>query len=195
MERTVLTTQFRGGGAQVVEVAPARWVASYSTHPLQHEAHGRVCAWWDARRGGLESFYAHDPARPYPIRYGAGLLSLETVGGLAFTGAGAVTGLTATTITMTGLPAGLQLVAGDYIGLVQSGLRGLHRLTSDVTASGVGVATATVEPPVVTNVFTTSATYNLVRPVCIMVADPASWGGEFGLITGQVSFGGQQRVM
>lgn len=51
-------------------------------------------------------------------------------------------------LTLGGLPAGLRLSAGDYIGFIYSGRQAHHMLTSSAVASGAGAATVDVVPSV-----------------------------------------------
>ncbi|WP_342640941.1 hypothetical protein [Rhodoligotrophos ferricapiens] len=170
--RTTLATPFRGGGGQVAEVGPARWVATYTTQTLDLIQLGAFQAWLDDRRGGLEPFLGHDPLRPLPVQYLASGLPATTSAGNPFAGTGAVTALTATTIRMAGLPANFQFRAGDYVSIVEGAKRGLFRVAADLLGASNGIATVTVQPDVPLNIFTTAATYSLIKAACLMVIDP-----------------------
>lgn len=193
--RVVATTPFRDGGGQVVELGTARWRIELTTNGLKEREFGLVEAWWDRLRGGLNGFYGTDPGRPYPIDYGAGLLSLTRAAGGAFDGTATVTGLGAYTISLATLPAGLTLKPGDYVGLIEGDLRGLYRLVTAVTANGSGAVTVTVEPEVLTNLFTTAATANLAQPVCVMQPDLSVWRAARTGMRSPITFGGVQRVI
>ncbi|WP_375458890.1 hypothetical protein [uncultured Enterovirga sp.] len=175
IRRFMSTNQLAGGTTQVREAAEPRWMAEFTYAPMGRAAFQQLQAWLDTLRGGLRFFLAHDALKPYPVGYGkAALLALTRAGGGAFDGTATLSSISATGFTLTSLPGGFALKAGDHIGLVQSGRFGLFRIVEDATASGGGAVTLTVEPRVPTNLFTTGALAHLVRPSCTMILDPAS---------------------
>ncbi|MGF7160124.1 hypothetical protein FHS85_001747 [Rhodoligotrophos appendicifer] len=194
LRRTVLATPFRGGGAQVIETGPSRWMASFTTQTLDLIAFGRFQAWLDDRRGGLEPFLGHDPHRPLPGEYIDSGLPALTSAGNPFAGTGAVTQLTATTIRLVGLPANFQFRAGDYVGLVEEERRGLFRVAADLTGASNGIATVNIQPNVPLNLFSTAATYKLTKAACLMLIDPTSIAEETIGRRASISFDAIQRV-
>jgi hypothetical protein len=129
-------------------------------------------------KGGLIPFLAYDPAQEYPYNFPNGFAGINRAVGGAFLGSANVTGLTANTIGLSGLPAVFTLVEGDYISLVQSTeTYGLFQVAADVSSSS-GFMTATVEPTIKTTIFTTGSYANFVRPACVMIPIPESWSYE-----------------
>lgn len=171
----------RAGGVAVVDTAlyhpwRATWV---SPRRYKKDDLLAIRAWFNSLRGGIFNFLAHDPARPYPRNYPSGVSHLSRAGGGAFDGTATVTAVTATTIALSTLPANFVFMAGDYISLVKSGKYSLHQIMEAVTGNGSGVATVTVEPPVVTSVFATpSLSANVALPLALFVPDPNSWQGD-----------------
>lgn len=78
-------------------------------------------------------------------------------------------------LALQGLPAGYDLTAGDKLTIVSSGGQvSLHRLTSDVSANGIGnTATFEVVPNIRTVVATDDAV-TLIRPYCLAMIRPGS---------------------
>lgn len=173
LSRGMAMNRLAGGSIQVRETAEPRWRCALTWAPMQRAEYQALRAWVDTMRGGLRTFLAHDALQPYPVLYPkAKLLALTRPGGDAFDGTATVASLSASAIGLTNLPVGFALKAGDYLGLVQSGRYGLHRLVEDATAAGPsGTLTASVEPRVATNLFTTAAVATVVRPSCTMVLD------------------------
>jgi hypothetical protein len=129
-------------------------------------------------KGGLIPFLAYDPAQEYPYNFPNGFAGINRAVGGAFLGSANVTGLTANTIGLSGLPAVFTLVEGDYISLVQSTeIYGLFQVAADVSSSS-GFMTATVEPTIKTTIFTTGSYANFVRPACVMIPIAESWSYE-----------------
>lgn len=175
IRRFMSSNQLYGGTTQVREMAESRWGAEFTYAPMGRAQFQTLQAWLDSQRGGLRTFLAHDPLKPYPVSYTkAAMLALARAGGGAFDGTATLTALSASGFTLAGLPNGFLLKAGDHVGLIQSGRYGVFRILEDVTATPGGAAALTVEPRVPTNLFTTAASATLVRPSCSMILDPAS---------------------
>lgn len=165
----------RGGDVQGMELADPRWRAEITWAPQDREGFQRRRAWLDGTRGVLVHALVHDALQPYPLRYPkARLEALTRAGGGAFDGTAAISALGAASLSLSGLPAGFALVAGDYVGLVEGGRYGVVRVFTDAVASAGGTVALTVYPTGQTKHFTVAAQANLVRPSCLMVLDPAS---------------------
>lgn len=191
LEEYMAINDLFGGETDAHEVAPRRWKADYTTRHLRDADQRAWRAFKNKQRGGLLTFYAYDPEREYPSNYPSGFGGLTRAGGGAFDGTGTVTALTNYGFTIATLPASFVLKEGDLIGLVQSGYRGLYEISADVTANGSGVATVAVEPEV-GSVFTTSATFNLYRPVCIMKL--TDYAAPRTVVGGVITFSGIQKL-
>lgn len=194
-QRYMATNQLYGGTTQVREVAETRWRGSFTYAPRRRPEHQALQAWLDSLRGGLRAFLAHDHMKPFPVRYPGGVTGLARAGGGAFDGTGGVSGRSAAGFSMTTLPAGFDLKAGDMVGLVEAGRYGLFRLAEDALASASGIAALVVEPRFNTSLFTGAARANLVRPPCTMILDPASVSAPRSAgAPGVVTFAGLQTI-
>lgn len=180
LQRAININTRRGGAAQISEAADPRWQLSITTGLLEREDYQQARAWWMSLAGGMSDFLAHDPAHPRPIRYRTGWTGITKNSGGDFTGTCTVEDLTATTITLGDLPAEAELVAGDYIGLIEGDTYGLHMVVEDGVAQA-GVLSVSVEPKVLTNVFSTSASANLEKPAARFMAVANSDEFEFDL--------------
>lgn len=186
------TARTRGGEVQAVEFGQAFWRAEWMTpRSLTTEQMLDLKAWFDSMEGGVvNSFLAHDFANEYGINY--------PIGFSPFNGIAGVSSVAARLLTITGLPVSHVLKRGDYVSLVQSGRYSLHRITGNITANGSGVAASVpVTPPVDTDLFTTSATVNLAKPLGEFVPELGSFSGEAVLRDApglQVSFAGISKV-
>lgn len=183
-----------GGKTQSRQFTDRRWIGEWLTPPQDEDQLRATLAWGDSLRDGVKEFYAWHPRFPYPKAYVDGFTGMTKAGGGSFTGAGDVDSLTSTTITISGLPASFVLSAGDLVGLIESAARGLHRIIEAATANGSGIVTVTVEPAVKTTVFTSSATVQFERPVCIMTLEPGSLQEPDGPGPQPVSWRGIQKV-
>lgn len=172
------------------------WRANYISTHLSYDDFGRVDAFRMQMDGG-GVFQAYDPLRPRPIAQdtkGGRPLSGTRAGGGSFDGTATVTSRTATTLSVSGLPAAFRFRAGDYVEVRKSSLMvSLHRIVQDVTATSGGTVTLQVRHQIDTANFTLPLTANFERPSCLMQVDPSSWslgkpvGGERS-----VSFTGQE---
>jgi hypothetical protein len=165
-----------GGATEGFETADPRWRALYVSRPIALDDIGTWESWNESLDGVLKRFLGYDTKRPFPRSYRPnGFTGINRAGGGAFNGTATVTALTASTIALSTLPANFALKVGDVVGLVQSGKYARYRILEDVTGSAGGVATVTVRPFVLTNIFTTAATANFDKPKCEMIVEPGSW--------------------
>lgn len=174
--RPMSANRLAGGAIQVRETGEPRWRAAVTYAAMARAEYQALRAWLDTARGGLRRFLVHDALQPYPLLYPKpALLAMTRAGGsLAFDGSATVTSLAANAITLATLPALFGLKTGDYIGLIEAGRYGLHRLVEDAVATSGGVLVANVEPRVATTLFTTAAVATVVRASCLMVLDASS---------------------
>lgn len=170
LTRSVQRTPLRGGGGLAIDHAPARWAAAFATPAdLRRAEIDPILVLVDSLRGGLTRIEVSDWLRKFPRAHGAGVLDLTRVGGGAFDGSATVTALTAYTVALSGLPAGLTFSPGDMIGLVAGAVRSLHRIGATATASVSGTATVTVEPMIPTAALADPVSAALVAPTCLMI--------------------------
>jgi hypothetical protein len=193
-----VTTPFRAraGGVAVVETGGHAWRATFMSPPrYKKDDLLLIKAWFNSMRGGTFNFLAHDAARPYPRNYPSGFGGMTRAGGSAFDGTATVTAVTTSTIALSTLPANFVLKPADYISLIKSGKYSLHQIMEAVTGNGAGVATVTVEPPIVTSVFAPpSLTANLALPLGLFVPDPRSWQGDPTARRAACSFSAWSRI-
>lgn len=174
--------QLQSGGIQVAEIADPIWVMKAATYPLYEKTErAQWQAWLASLRGGRR-FYGYHLDRPYPLAYGEEALSLPWVGGQ---GKAALTGRTATTVTLASLPASYKVTAGDMISFPWNNTLALHMALEDVTATAGGAATFTVVPPVrMSPAPETGSVVTLIKAQCVMIvkpgtaSSPASASGE-----------------
>jgi hypothetical protein len=187
------TNQIERGLTQSIEMADRRWKAVYQTIQLSSDDLASWRAWLDSLDGS-HFFFGRDIGRPYPKAYQSGFAGLAKAGGGDFDGTGiTISALSASSISLADLPAGLVLAVGDYIGLEQSGKFGLYRIIEGVTADESGAAVVDVRPAVLTNIFTTEGVAVLAQPKCVMMLDPTSISAaEQSRSQSQVSFTGLQ---
>ena len=140
-------------------------------------------AWITAPRGPQRQFYGRDVKRLMPYAYPLGFAGLNRAAGGGFDGtatAWSVDG-TRSALSLMGLPAGLVLSVGDYVGFrwqtAGAERRALQRLVEGAVASASGVLTVAVEPALPTLVPAGAAAY-LNNPCCLMrlVPDQTSIG-------------------
>lgn len=148
------------------------------------------------QRGSQRPFFGFDQDRRFPKAYpgGFGGMVRAGVGGGAFDGSAtgwseAIDSEDSALLTLSGLPAGLALALGDYVGFKwdQAGLaagnhrrRALVRVIEAGTADGAGTVTVTSEPPVPLAV-PAGAVAHLDNPMCVMKLAPETQLGVQGL--------------
>lgn len=184
--RYVSTNLLYGGKTQVREQAEPRWMATFSYAPMPRTEFQALQSWLDSLRGGLRDFYAFDPLKSLPVNYRSSGLP----GG--FGGTGTVSSVTVNGFTVSGLPSGFVLKAGDMVGLEEGAKRGLYRITEDATGASVAL---TVEPRVNTTLFSSAAVARVVRPVCVMTLDGESISDQrTAQIRNPITFSAIQKV-
>ena len=152
-------------------------------------------------RGSTRRFLGRDVLRSYPRAHKYGFAGMIRAGGGAFDGSAtswseAIDGNGDSAVTLNGLPVGLTLAAGDYIGLrwaaTEAAVAGLTwhapvRVVTGGVANGAGVVTVTSEPPIPSAV-PAGATVYLNEPKCTMVLDTSKSSlqavGRAGLMRG-----------
>ncbi|MCW5722445.1 MAG: hypothetical protein KIS86_15000 [Devosia sp.] len=169
-----------GSGASFArEIAPAYWQADLRTVPHNETEFGRWMAFFDALRGGSKSCLLFDPHRCFPIRHSG------------FTGTGTLAAISSIRqVSVSGLPGGFVLTAGDYIGFERGGRYSLHRVVQDSTAIG-GMVSVAIEPPLPPH-FVAGSLVRLNRPVGEFMID--SFDGERRAGKKPVSFSATSRV-
>lgn len=123
-----------GGEVQAKDLGPPIWQASFETYPLSLDDADALEADFLTLNGSARTFYA----TPYLSRRAKALPA-----GHAFDlSAVAVHTISANRdeVRIDGLPANLEIHAGDYLGITTSTGRELHRIAVGGTADGAGLS-------------------------------------------------------
>jgi hypothetical protein len=185
------------------------WVATWEIGRVDAASADMWRAFVARLRGRIRPFYGADITRLYPRATPNGFAGMNRAGGGAFTGgalawAQTIDGDGNALLALTGLPAGLSLALGDYIGFKWDGAgdaagsyrrRTMARVVSPATASGAGAITVIAEPPLDTRVVPAGAIAHLDRPCCVMrqITDKTKLGsiGGGGSLSGATIVAGQ----
>lgn len=166
-------TSATGGRMTSVTAGPPLWAMSLT---LRDGDEDEVAAWrafFASLRGVQRSFLAGDLTRPYPKAYPDGFEGMTRASGAPFDGTATSWSANADydAPTLSGLPAGFDVSIGDYVmwRWVSGGVkrRALGRAIEPVVASGAGVASVVIEPPLPTLV-PANAIADFVEPKCVM---------------------------
>lgn len=162
-------TSARDGRAFGVTGGAPLWTLTARIENADEDETDEWFAFLDSLRGLQRPFLAHDLTRPFPKSCPLGFDGLARAGGGAFDGTATTWSVNADRdrITLTGLPADLPLSRRDGLMLrwATGGepRRSLHRVSAPALASGAGVVTLAVEPPLETLV-PGAAVADLARP-------------------------------
>lgn len=172
-----------GGRLGGVQAGFPLWLAVWTLATIGARRSDIVRAWLAGQRGQLRRFYGRDIARPYPLAHIAGFDGMTRAGGGAFAGDATAWSETINSdddseLTLEGLPAGLSLSIGDYVGFkwdAEGAAEGSfeRRALVRVALNGAAIAdedgaiTVKVEPPV-PSVVPEDAVAHLDRPCCVM---------------------------
>ena len=175
-----------------VQAGQALWAASWDLGTLSRAQSDEWRAFVAALRGQQKHFLGRDFERPRPKAYVGGLPGgFDACSGWyqSFDAEGTAR------LELDGLPAGLQLTRGDYVGFRWttggSARRAMVRSLEAVTATGGGQATFAVDPPVPALV-PSGAAAHLEMPTCLMKLDArqskaASMSGRRNAVTGTLN--------
>lgn len=163
------------------------WLARFELDRIDRDSSDLWQAFFDRMRGRIRRFYGFDPTRRFPRSRRFGFTGLVRAGtATPFTGGAtswsqSVNADGDALLTLNGLPAGLELSAGDYIGFKWDAAgssagtfdrRTIARAVLPATANGSGVAVVTIEPPIDTALVPTGAIAHLDNPMCVMQLIP-----------------------
>lgn len=177
----------------VADIAPARWVGSWSTRVHSWQEFDEWDAWLASLRGGLRLFKGRPNRHRWPRAFPRGFSGL-TVGGNPFSGSGNldVIGDNRDVVTIDALPANFALGKGDIFSIPVGSRQHLHRILEGGTTSG-GAVTVTVEPPIRPGVNPDIAVL-LDAPYCDMSLVSKSLKRD-AIKGGTVTFEGQQALI
>lgn len=189
------TDAMPGSGAlNVAELASPVWRAKYGARILDRATFAMVDAWITSLRGSLRMFKGRPNRARWPLAYPRGFAGL-LVSGSPFSGSGTLTAIGGgrDTVTVSELPVGLVLAAGDWLSIPVGSRQHLHRILEGGTASGGGAVSLTVEPTINPSVTTdTPPAVLLDTPYCEMVLSGVPDISRDAGIGGSVSFEGVQ---
>ena len=164
------------------------WTAEWVSVPVSRDDLRKLRSWYRSVEGGSFAFLGYDVSREHPSQYVGG-------NGLgAWDGQASVTALGTNTIDVSGALMDMDLRAGDLVGLVEGDKRHLHEIREDVVLSALGAGQLSVNPYVLTNVFTTAATAYFVRPSVRFIMETGSWSGVPSMEVTPGSFKAVQEV-
>lgn len=186
--------RMEGRRTESVISGTAYWRARYSAVFLSDLEFGVMDAFVMRAGDSGEVFRAYDPFRARPISWGQEApLSGTRSGGGTFDGTATITARTATTLTISGLPANFQFRVGDYVEVRKTtSLISLHRVMADAQASAGGIVTLTIRYTLDLGVFTLPLTANFEKPACLMQIDPGSFSGSKAWSARRPSFSAQE---
>ena len=170
-----------------------KFKALIETPKLQNPDRQMWKAWKMKLHGGINLFKSYDTSNKIPLAYldaddpnsiSAGWDGTCNVSSIGLSGA----------LGLSGLPANYQFKTGDPIGLEENGKYDYYVVVSDVTATGAGACTASVEPFLRNAIFTTAAIARIWQPFATFVIDPESWSDEGDIRPSPISFTGKQRI-
>ncbi|MFN3943891.1 MAG: hypothetical protein ACK4K7_03030 [Allosphingosinicella sp.] len=194
-----------GGYLGGVQAGFPLWFAVWTLGRMGADASDAWRAWHIGMRGSQRRFLGYDLGRPFPKHYRDGFSRTTNVDGTPFDGVAASWSQTIDAdgeahLTLTGLPAGLLLSTGDYVGLRwdAAGLpagnmvrRTVARLRGPGVANAAGTWTGIVEPPLPPLV-PAGAIAHLDRPSCVMAL--VSGETKLGSIDRRLAIGGGRIV-
>lgn len=165
-----------GGSPQVGELGPDLWSVQYETVSMREAQASAFEAWLSSLRGGQRFFKAWHPLRQYALAYPRGYAGLMRAAGGSFDGSATLDSISVPldAATLSGLPAGFKFSAGDFISYAHAeGRQRLHRVIEPAVASGLGIATVSVEPRLTPSP-PPSAEVALVKPWCVVSLEKSS---------------------
>ncbi|WIA58089.1 hypothetical protein N6H05_09945 [Sphingobium sp. WTD-1] len=171
-------TSGRMGG---VQIGWPRWSLSMNLANLEFPVADEWIAFYRSRRGAQRMFLGYDLSRPYPTAHCKGFRNMLTVSGTPFMGAAgawtqSVDAQGDAVLTLEGVPSGLKLGRGDYIGFkwdsvdpddIGADRRFLVAVTTGSQADADGTISVVVEPSV-HDVVPAGAVAHLDNPMCLM---------------------------
>ncbi|MBL6853709.1 MAG: hypothetical protein ISS15_05330 [Alphaproteobacteria bacterium] len=199
IDETQESAPTRGGQPIVRDVAPPLWLANFKSARLSPADFKTVDAWLKSLDGSLNTFYAYDLARSYPIAYPNGFTGLtRAIGGAAFDGTATLASVASDNVTpqISGLPASFVMTEGDYLAFdYNSGAsRALHQVMAAATGNGSGVINVEVRPHIRPGYG--SATILLAQPAGKFVLQPNSKRRQLEASGyGRLEFTGQQTLV
>lgn len=175
---------------EAVSIGSSYWeLSSAITGYLQPEEIDAMELFLHKASKGSSVVQVYDYFNPRPRTYGSSPLSGTRALGGSFDGTAVIDTVTSSILlSLSGLPAGFVINAGCLIEVRKSSLeRSLHRVGSDVVASGTGHADVSLVTPL-SSVFTAAnSIVTFEKPACLMMVSP-DWVSSRSWDKRQVSF-------
>jgi len=130
-----LTPSGQSGFIQTLSRSEPFWRAEYSTPGLDGTRYNEMITFLELLEGSLNTFLAYDPRRPMPYAYRDQPITANPWGAPNAT----AYSYPNSTITLSGVAAGADITAGDYISFQQGLIWYLFRSTQTVTSSGADI--------------------------------------------------------
>lgn len=196
LARQQAVNALQNGAVQAMELGDALWRADFQTEPLAWSARRAWDAWAKTLKDGMNTFVGFDWIGSYPIAYGGAALALTKATGGAWGGQATINAVTATTITLLGLPTAYKARAGDRLSFAWNGSRAYHEVMEDATGSGAGAITLTVEPAIRLNPLPViGAIVDLIRAPIVMKLAPGTFQNPDALGSQPISFQAVQAIL
>lgn len=188
-----VVTDMSGSGEMLTDdVAPMLWEGSITLGRMLQDEAAHASTMMDLIRPAGRLFWVFDARRPRP--------KADPTGSILGAATPVIQSLPAGNreIALSGLPAGYQLVRGDYLGFSYAGgRRALHRVAAlSVVANGAGVTPAFEVSTLIRPGAVTGTAVQLVRPAipCIRKFGSVSTGETRARITEGFTFQFQQTL-
>lgn len=136
-----VTPSGESGFIQTLDRTSPFWRAEYTTPGLTGDRYNEMVTFFDKLEGAIGTFLAFDPRRPMPWAYRNQPLASTPWGApsaVAYSYANS-------TVTLSGVTAGANLTAGDYISFQQGIIWFLFRLQQSYVSTGANIV-AVVKP-------------------------------------------------
>lgn len=168
-----------GGATYVKDLGSPLWMGAWASRTLSANELDTWRARLDALEGGIQTFRGYSQSRAYPIAYPKRLFDALGVGSVSV----AAIGSNRKSCSLTGLPPGYKVTAGDLIEVAGSGL---HRVMEPATANSSGTTlTFEVRPhfwigasaPAVVKLVRPAVNMRVVPGTIISDADPSTGKG------------------
>lgn len=160
-----------GGETLVADLAPRMWRGDVTMTIMRTSKAAQVEALIESLDGSIQTFQMYDPRLAYPIN--------DPTGSILGASTPTIAALNANNkqLNIQGLPAGYKLAVGDKLGFGYGApsRRALHRIVSDVTASGAGLASNVEVRPHFRPGVAVGLSIVLIKPYCTVRMVPGSF--------------------
>jgi hypothetical protein len=166
---TLSQSRTAGGDVLTADMGERLWRISVTLVPATHAEQSEIEARLDVLREAGRTLLVYPKHRPAP--------RIDPLGAFLGTAAPSLAAVSADRrqITLSGLPVGYALSAGDFLSFTYgSGRRALHRVVTGAAAGQNGTTPWIEVSPAVRLGFATPSPVTLVRPVCKAVLVPGS---------------------